>query len=151
MGPMLRSGGPQSFAAIKLSPALRSTPTPALHRRLTPPPTLPFTAVASASGSGSGSGGDAVWVVLKWEGLAPLALYPSAQQTSGLGLGRLFGGQQAALRDRWRMLRCGAHLRRWSAVGRVVWRRGPTVGLPPLRLPPLLTPPLTGTRRLACA
>ena len=36
---------------------------------------------------------DALWVVLKWDGLAPLALYPSAQQTSGIGLGRLFGAQ----------------------------------------------------------
>lgn len=44
-------------------------------------------------------------MVLKWEGLAPLALYPSAQQTSGIGLGRLFGGQDSSLRDRWRMLR----------------------------------------------
>lgn len=36
---------------------------------------------------------DAIWVVLKWDGLAPLALYPSTQQTSGIGLGRLFGAQ----------------------------------------------------------
>jgi hypothetical protein len=50
---------------------------------------------------------DALWVVLKWEGLAPLALYPSAQQTSGIGLGRLFGGQDSSLLDRSRMLRCG--------------------------------------------
>jgi hypothetical protein len=48
---------------------------------------------------------DALWVVLKWEGLAPLILYPAAQQTSGIGLGRLFGGQGSALRDRARMLR----------------------------------------------
>ena len=48
---------------------------------------------------------DALWVVLKWEGLAPLILYPSAQQTSGIGLGRLFGGQGGALRERARMLR----------------------------------------------
>ncbi|KAL4858560.1 hypothetical protein ACK3TF_001515 [Chlorella vulgaris] len=48
---------------------------------------------------------DALWVVLKWEGLAPLALYPSAQQTSGIGLGRLFGGQDSSLLDRSRMLR----------------------------------------------
>lgn len=39
---------------------------------------------------------DALWVVLKWDGLAPLALYPSAQQTSGIGLGRLFGAQARA-------------------------------------------------------
>ncbi len=44
-------------------------------------------------------------MVLKWEGLAPLILYPAAQQTSGIGLGRLFGGQGSALRDRTRMLR----------------------------------------------
>lgn len=46
-------------------------------------------------------------MVLKWEGLAPLALYPSAQQTSGIGLGRLFGGQDSSMRDRARMLRQG--------------------------------------------
>ena len=50
---------------------------------------------------------DAIWVVLKWEGLAPLALYPSAQQTSGIGLGRLFGAQDSSMLDRVRMLRCG--------------------------------------------
>ena len=37
--------------------------------------------------------------------MAPLTLYPSAQQTSGLGLGRLFGGNSASERDRNRMLR----------------------------------------------
>lgn len=49
---------------------------------------------------------DAIWVVLKWDGLAPLALYPSAQQTSGFGLGRLFGAAGGML-DRAKMLRCG--------------------------------------------
>ena len=39
------------------------------------------------------------------EGMAPLALYPSQQQTSGLGLGRLFGGADAAGKQRARMLR----------------------------------------------
>ena len=39
------------------------------------------------------------------QGLAPLALYPATQQTSGLGLGRLFGGGSATPRDRVRMLR----------------------------------------------
>lgn len=53
-----------------------------------------------------GSPEDAIWVVLRWEGLAPLSLYPAAQQTSGIGLGRLFGGQEGPLRDRTRMLRC---------------------------------------------
>lgn len=48
---------------------------------------------------------DAIWVVLKWEGLAPLALYPSAQQTSGIGLGRLFGAADSSMSDRARMLR----------------------------------------------
>ncbi len=43
---------------------------------------------------------DAIWVVLKWDGLAPLALYPSAQQTSGIGLGRLFGAQVRAVRGK---------------------------------------------------
>ena len=62
---------------------------------------------------------DAIWVVLKWEGLAPLALYPSAQQTSGIGLGRLFGGQDGALRDRTRMLRWagGEWFTGWFTVG----------------------------------
>jgi len=48
---------------------------------------------------------DTIWVVQKWEGMAPLALYPQQQQTSGLGLGRLFGGASAALKQRYRMLR----------------------------------------------
>ena len=48
---------------------------------------------------------DTIWIVQKWESMAPLALYPSTQQTSGLGLGRLFGGNSSAQRDRFRMLR----------------------------------------------
>lgn len=52
---------------------------------------------------------DAVWVVLKWDGLAPLALYPGTQQTSGLGLGRLFGGQGPSVLDRAKMLRAITH------------------------------------------
>ncbi|KAL4443512.1 hypothetical protein ABPG75_011249 [Micractinium tetrahymenae] len=63
------------------------------------------TAGAQALLPGSAEPEDALWVVLKWEGLAPLALYPSAQQTSGIGLGRLFGGQDSSMRDRARMLR----------------------------------------------
>lgn len=50
---------------------------------------------------------DALWVVLKWEGLAPLALYPATQQTSGLGLGRLFGAADRSMLDRARMIRWG--------------------------------------------
>lgn len=61
---------------------------------------------AQALAPGTDTDAAALWVVLKWEGLAPLALYPSAQQTSGIGLGSLFGGQGAAVRDRLRMLRC---------------------------------------------
>ena len=37
-----------------------------------------------------------VWIVSKWDGAAPLAMYPSAQQTSGMGLGRLFGAEKTA-------------------------------------------------------
>lgn len=50
---------------------------------------------------------EAIWVVSKWEGMAPLTLWPSTQQTSGIGLGRLFGdgGGAAALRDRVRMIK----------------------------------------------
>eukprot|EP00887_Chlorella_sp_A99_P006053 scaffold22.g6053.t1 len=55
---------------------------------------------SEGSPSSGGSSEDALWIVLKWEGLAPLSLYASAQQTSGLGLGRLFGGQAAAVHDR---------------------------------------------------
>lgn len=52
------------------------------------------------------SSGDTIWVVQKWENMAPLVLYPGAQQTSGLGLGRLFGqGKDAGLRDRAKMLK----------------------------------------------
>lgn len=48
---------------------------------------------------------DTIWVVLRWDGMAPVQLYPASQQTSGLGLGRLFGGEAAAKRERARMLR----------------------------------------------
>lgn len=52
---------------------------------------------------------DTIWVVSKWEGMAPLALYPGTQQTSGMGLGRLFslagGGKNGVPRDRLQMLR----------------------------------------------
>lgn len=48
---------------------------------------------------------DTIWLVQKWENMAPLALYPSTQQVSGLGLGRLFGGNARSQRDRFRMLR----------------------------------------------
>jgi hypothetical protein len=48
---------------------------------------------------------DTIWIVQKWEGMAPLTMYPSTQQTSGFGLGRLFGGNSAAQRDRTKMLK----------------------------------------------
>lgn len=64
---------------------------------------------------------DAIWVVLKWEGLAPLALYPSAQQTSGIGLGRLFGAADSSMSDRARMLRWGQCVCGWCG-GVVGWR-----------------------------
>ena len=34
---------------------------------------------------------DTIWVVQKWDGMAPLTLYPRQQQVSGFGLGTLFG------------------------------------------------------------
>jgi serine/threonine protein kinase len=46
---------------------------------------------------------DAIWVVLKWENFGALQLYPSAQQTSGFGLGKLFG--RGGGDDRARMLK----------------------------------------------
>jgi hypothetical protein len=52
-------------------------------------------AAAATSTPSGGAGGrldETVWVVSRWDGLAPLSLYPAAQQTSGLGLGALFGG-----------------------------------------------------------
>jgi hypothetical protein len=48
---------------------------------------------------------DTIWVVQKWEGCAPLTMYPFAQQTSGFGLGKLFGSNSAAQRDRTKMLK----------------------------------------------
>jgi serine/threonine protein kinase len=48
---------------------------------------------------------DTIWIVQKWEGMAPLTMYPSTQQTSGFGLGKLFGGNSAAQRDRTKMLK----------------------------------------------
>jgi hypothetical protein len=49
-------------------------------------------AASTPSGSADARLGETVWVVSRWDGLAPLSLYPAAQQTSGLGLGALFGG-----------------------------------------------------------
>ena len=48
---------------------------------------------------------DTIWIVQKWEGMAPLTMYPSSQQTSGFGLGKLFGSNSAAQRDRYKMLK----------------------------------------------
>lgn len=41
-----------------------------------------------------------VWIVQKWESLAPLSMYSGAQQTSGMGLGRLFGSNNTAYMNR---------------------------------------------------
>lgn len=60
---------------------------------------------AQANADGLPHSGDVIYVVKKWDGLAPLALYPSAQQTSGFGLGKLFGAQDSGMSDRVRMLR----------------------------------------------
>jgi hypothetical protein len=60
---------------------------------------------AQANAGGLPHSGDVIYVVKKWDGLAPLALYPSAQQTSGFGLGKLFGAQDSGMSDRVRMLR----------------------------------------------
>ncbi|KAL6782004.1 hypothetical protein ACKKBF_B10265 [Auxenochlorella protothecoides x Auxenochlorella symbiontica] len=46
-----------------------------------------------------------IWVVTKWDGLAPLTHYPAQQQTSGLGLGRRWGEGAGASHTRKRMLR----------------------------------------------
>jgi len=48
---------------------------------------------------------DTIWIVQKWENMAPLSMYPFARQTSGLGLGRLFGGTEMAIKQRIRMIR----------------------------------------------
>lgn len=48
---------------------------------------------------------DTIWVVSKWDNMAPLSMYPSAQQTSGFGLGKLFGGAQQSMKDRYNMLK----------------------------------------------
>lgn len=47
-----------------------------------------------------------VWVVQKWDGSVPLSMYAQIQQTSGYGLGRLFGAEQAAVNNRKNMIRC---------------------------------------------
>ena len=46
-----------------------------------------------------------VWIVSKWDGAAPLTMYPSAQQTSGMGLGRLFGAEKTSVSNRKKMIR----------------------------------------------
>lgn len=84
--------------------------------------------------------------MLKWEGLAPLALYPSAQQTSGIGLGRLFGGQDSSMRDRARMLRQGC-VGGCAAAGRG-WKGSP--GSRPLPAAALHGPSLCSRIYLAC-
>lgn len=46
---------------------------------------------------------EAVWVVQKWQDMAPLTLYPQTQQISGIGLGTLFGRSERS--NRYNMLR----------------------------------------------
>lgn len=46
-----------------------------------------------------------LWVVQKWDGSVPLSMYPETQQTSGFGLGRLFGAEQVAVQNRRNMIR----------------------------------------------
>jgi hypothetical protein len=53
----------------------------------------------------SGSPENSLWIVQQWDGYAPLEGYSVAQQTSGFGLGRLFGAEQRALNDRHCMIR----------------------------------------------
>jgi serine/threonine protein kinase len=65
--------------------------------------------VAGPSGRGGDENTDVqqantVWVVQKWDGSVPLSMYPETQQTSGYGLGRLFGAEQAAMRNRKSMI-----------------------------------------------
>lgn len=62
--------------------------------------------VAGPSGRGAETDqANTLWVVQKWDGSVPLSMYPETQQTSGYGLGRLFGAERAAMRDRKCMIR----------------------------------------------
>lgn len=62
--------------------------------------------VAGPSGRGDETDqANTLWVVQKWDGSVPLSMYPETQQTSGYGLGRLFGAERAAMRDRKCMIR----------------------------------------------
>ena len=53
----------------------------------------------------NGSSENSLWIVQQWDGYAPLEGYSVAQQTSGFGLGRLFGAEQQAMKDRHCMIR----------------------------------------------
>lgn len=61
---------------------------------------------AAGAGAAAGAGGNTVWVVMKFEGLTPVALYPYSQQRRS-GFGMLWGARDSPLRDRVQMLRWG--------------------------------------------
>jgi hypothetical protein len=69
------------------------------------PPVMKLLGYFVAGTTLSGSPENSLWIVQQWDGYAPLEGYSVAQQTSGFGLGRLFGAEQRALNDRHCMIR----------------------------------------------
>lgn len=69
------------------------------------PPVMKLLGYFVAGTTLSGSPENSLWIVQQWDGYAPLEGYSVAQQTSGFGLGRLFGAEQRALNDRLCMIR----------------------------------------------
>lgn len=69
------------------------------------PPVLRLLGYFVAGTTLPSSSENSLWVVQQWDGYAPLEGYSVAQQTSGFGLGRLFGAEQRALNDRHCMIR----------------------------------------------
>ncbi|GAB4823864.1 hypothetical protein N2152v2_010910 [Parachlorella kessleri] len=92
------------------SPATRATPNvpaadiAALEAALEAAPDA--AAAVTPPEAGVGPLESTVWVVMKWEGLTPVALYPSSPQQQRSGFGMLFGERDSPFRDRIHMLRC---------------------------------------------
>jgi hypothetical protein len=69
------------------------------------PPVMRLLGYFVAGSTASTASENSVWVVQQWDGFAPLESYAVAQQTSGFGLGRLFGAEQRAVQDRHNMIK----------------------------------------------
>lgn len=69
------------------------------------PPVMRLLGYFVAGSTLPGATSNSIWIVQQWDGFAPLEGYKAAQQTSGFGLGRLFGAEQRAVNDRQQMIK----------------------------------------------